>query len=246
MRSIHQAYVDAGAEVLLTNTFQANPLHLRKHGLLEQGEAICQAGINLARSVKPRWVIGDIGPMTEEPGGVNFPRPEPLWQMAEWLTGVDALLLETCSDWSVWQAVRWLREKVDIPVLLSLTFRTDDNGTIRAWDGHAAADFALVAAEHDLAGLGVNCGAEQDMPRIAEVLRCWRQFTEVPLFARPNAGTPVQVDGQWRYPLGPEDMAAQLPGLLSAGVCMVGGCCGTKPAHIAAFRRVLPARSASK
>jgi 5-methyltetrahydrofolate--homocysteine methyltransferase len=245
VRSIHQSYVEAGAEVLLTNTFQANPVQLQRHGLLERGAEIGHAATALARSVQTvangqvRFVLGDIGPMAEEPGGVNFPRPEPLRLMADWLAGVEAILLETCSDWSVWQAVRWLREKVDVPILLSLTFLNDRNGAIRSWDHHCPEEFAQLAGDNQLAGLGVNCGNGQDMARIAEVLQRFRQATDVPLFARPNAGMPVQEDGRWIYPLTPELMAAQLPELLDTGVRMIGGCCGTTPAHIAAIDSVL-------
>jgi 5-methyltetrahydrofolate--homocysteine methyltransferase len=243
VRRIHESYVQAGAEVLLTNTFQANRVQLQRHGLLDRGAEIGQAAVTLARSVQAtargqvRWVLGDIGPMAERPGEVGFPRPEHVWQIADWLAGVDAILLETCSDWSVWQAVRWLRERVDVPILLSLTFFCDANGSIRTWDRHTPEEFAAAAEEHELAGLGVNCGVNQDTPQIAEVLRRFGRVTKLPLFARPNAGTPVQVDGRWIYPVSPEQMAAELPRLLDAGVRMIGGCCGTTPQHIAALRQ---------
>jgi methionine synthase I (cobalamin-dependent) len=245
VRSIHASYAEAGAEVLLTNTFQANPMQLARHRLLDRAAEICRAAVDLVRSVQAdsheqvRFVLGDVGPMTEQTGGPSFPRPEPLRQMAAWLSGVDAILIETCSDWSVWQAVRWLRECLDVPILLSLSFLSDPTGEFRTWDRHVPEDFAIVAAENGLAGLGVNCGTNQGMTQVAEVLRRFSQVAEVPLFARPNAGTPVQVDGQWIYPMGAEQMVAELPELLTTGVRMVGGCCGTTPAHIAALRGVL-------
>jgi methionine synthase I (cobalamin-dependent) len=77
------------------------------------------------------------------------------------------------------------------------------------------------------------------MRDIVEVLRRYREVTDLPLFARPNAGTPTRVADRWVYPQTPNDMAAYLPRLLETGVAMVGGCCGTTPAHIAAFRPIV-------
>jgi 5-methyltetrahydrofolate--homocysteine methyltransferase len=90
-----------------------------------------------------------------------------------------------------------------------------------------------------MVALGVNCGRDITIDDCAEIICRYRTVTDLPLFARPNAGTPTNVDGQWVYPHTPEQMAAELPKLLEAGVSMVGGCCGTTPAHIAAFRRVV-------
>ena len=74
---------------------------------------------------------------------------------------------------------------------------------------------------------------------ILTVVRCYREETDLPIFVRPNAGTPTRVGDRWVYPHTPEQMAARLPELLEAGVSMVGGCCGTTPAHIAAFRPII-------
>jgi methionine synthase I (cobalamin-dependent) len=74
------------------------------------------------------------------------------------------------------------------------------------------------------------------MPAILEVVRRHRRVTSLPLFARPNAGTPARLGNSWVYPCRPEQMAAYLPKLLEAGVSLIGGCCGTTPEHIAAFR----------
>jgi 5-methyltetrahydrofolate--homocysteine methyltransferase len=77
------------------------------------------------------------------------------------------------------------------------------------------------------------------MDEMIDILRRYRRETDLPLFARPNAGTPTRRAGRWVYPRSPEAMAGRLPELLEAGVSMVGGCCGTTPAHIAAFRRIV-------
>ena len=92
---------------------------------------------------------------------------------------------------------------------------------------------------YHVAALGVNCGRDMGMPQILEVVEAYRDNTWRRLFARPNAGTPKQVDDRWVYPHTPQYMASWLPELLKAGVSMVGGCCGTTPAHIAAFRPII-------
>jgi 5-methyltetrahydrofolate--homocysteine methyltransferase len=81
----------------------------------------------------------------------------------------------------------------------------------------------------------VNCGRDIGMNEIIEIVRRYRAYTDLPLFARPNAGAPTRSDGHWHYPQAPQEMASHVPVLLAAGAHMVGGCCGTTPAHIAAF-----------
>jgi methionine synthase I (cobalamin-dependent) len=110
--------------------------------------------------------------------------------------------------------------------------------------GHAPEWFASRAAAWGVAALGANCGRDVDLRDIIEIIRRYRSETDLPLFARPNAGTPRQVKGEWVYPLTPQEMAEQIPELLEAGVAMVGGCCGTTPEHIAALRPVVAAWNA--
>jgi 5-methyltetrahydrofolate--homocysteine methyltransferase len=90
--------------------------------------------------------------------------------------------------------------------------------------------------------LGVNCGRDLGMDEVIEVVRRYRRHTDLPLLARPNAGTPKQLGKRWVYPRTAAEMAAWLPELLKAGATLVGGCCGTTPEHIAAFRRVVEKR----
>jgi 5-methyltetrahydrofolate--homocysteine methyltransferase len=95
------------------------------------------------------------------------------------------------------------------------------------------------AEQNGVAALGVNCGRDIGMDEVIEIIRRYRQVTKLPLFARPNAGTPQREGERWVYPQTPEMMAERLPELFEAGATMVGGCCGTTPEHIAAFRRML-------
>ncbi len=235
VRAVHQAYVDAGADVLLTNTFQANAIAIADHspGFLRD---TWRSAIALARAAAGagRFVIADIGPIVA-PGALEFAQPEdvdPLTELAA-AGGCDGVLLETCSTMRVRLAVEQARG-AGLPVLLSLCFR-HSGGRLVSFDRHAAEEFALCAAEWGAAALGVNCGNEVDVTDCATILRSYRETCRLPLFARPNAGTPRRDGDASLYPRTAEQMASQLPQLLDAGATMVGGCCGTTPAHLAAF-----------
>jgi 5-methyltetrahydrofolate--homocysteine methyltransferase len=241
VRAIHQAYVDAGAEVLLTNTFQANPAALAKHGLEAKLEDMNQAAIDLARSVcgVKHFVLASIGPMA-------LPEREALARTVYSLRMADALLLETWSEsFAVFAAEQACQPAVNphqIPVLLSFTYRRSPAPGMLPpiqMGGLDPVQVAKLAQTVGIAALGVNCGRDLGMDEISEIIRRYRSVTDLPLFARPNAGTPTRIADRWVYPQTPELMAARLPELLAAGVRMVGGCCGTTPVHMAAFRPII-------
>ena len=239
VRAIHQAYVDAGAQCLLTNTFQANPTALAKHGKSEHWEAINHSGLELARLVAgpDRFVLADIGPIEQEW------RRQPMVQVVQSLRTADAILLETYSDlhslWAVKYACLPSLEADGVPVLLSVTYRRTADGVLTTHGGQPPEVYGRLARQYGVTALGVNCGRDIGMGEIIEILRRYRQVTDLPLFARPNAGTPMRGPNGWVHPQTPTEMAARLPELLETGVAMVGGCCGTTPAHIAAFRPIV-------
>jgi 5-methyltetrahydrofolate--homocysteine methyltransferase len=236
VRRIHQEYLAAGARVLLTNTFQSNPIALARHGLEDRLEEINARAVELARRAPggTRFVLGDVGPILSPGRYEEFADRAALARVVESLDGVDGLLLETCSTPAALAAVEFALHRValagEVPLLLSLSYRVEAGEPVTV-SGHRPELFARHAARHGVAALGVNCGRDIDLSLIAAVLRRYRQETDLPLFARPNAGTP-RPDGS--YPLTPEALAAGLPALIEAGAAMVGGCCGTTPAHIAA------------
>ena len=233
---IHRAYLKAGADCLLTNTFQSNPLNLSHHGLREQLEEINEAALHLARlATGPGVVLADVGPILALPDMEEFADRRMLRGVLASLAGADGFLLETCSSPRALTAVANVLhrvEELEAPVLLSLTYRREPSGRLTTWSGHTPETFARHAARHGVSALGVNCGRDIGMDEVVEIIRRYRQETDLPLFARPNAGS-----GERSHT--PADMAARLPKLLAAGVCMVGGCCGTTPDHIAAFRPII-------
>jgi 5-methyltetrahydrofolate--homocysteine methyltransferase len=266
VRAIHQAYADAGADVLLTNTFQANPGALRRHGLEQRLEEISRAAVELARAVAgPRFVVVSVGPAGPASDPLAGWGSDDLRRFLPAVAGADALVLETFSNRQAPALVRFVRDSGllprDYPLLLSLTYERGATGLPRTHDGGSAEVLAAAAREAGVTALGVNCGRDMDPDGILEVIRGYRQATDLPLFARPNAGTPSSTKGRQAgstedgqdgpdgehlvYPHTPARMAAGLPALLAAGVGMVGGCCGTTPEHIAAFRTVVAAWNAA-
>lgn len=244
VRAVHHRYVDSGAKVLLTNTFQANPANLARFGKEDRLDEVDRYAVWLARKAAghSRFVLGDIGPILALDGRTEFPDFNALGQVLASLDGVDGFLFETCSSPRVLSAVQYAFHRladIDTPLLLSLSYHRLHGGRLVTFSDHGPESFARHAERHGAAALGVNCGRDIGMDEIIEIIRRYRAETALPLFARPNAGTPTKQGEQWLYPHTPETMAARLPELLEAGVSMIGGCCGTTPEHIAAFHSVL-------
>jgi 5-methyltetrahydrofolate--homocysteine methyltransferase len=246
--AIHQAYVDVGAEVLLTNTFQANPAALQRHNLADQMGVIWQAAVDLARKAAgpDRWVLADIGPFT-------FPNDHkeewPRFVTAVATTGVDGILWETCSDLTTpfyMHQTLFGSGSHACPVLFSLTYLSDRTYPVQTICGEFPSKIANQADRDAVAALGVNCGRNIALPQLLDVIESYHLLTFPRVFVRPNAGTPKQVEDRWVYPHSPKYMASWLPELLTAGVSMIGGCCGTTPAHIAAFKPTVDAWNAGK
>ncbi len=256
VRAIHQAYLDAGAECLLTHTFQANPAVLTRHGQLKQWKAIHQAAFGLAKGVcgPNHFLLADLGPYLwlHAPVELEESYPSLICSLKP-----DAVLLETMSHQA--DLLDWIHDRVQhqaetrVPLLFSATYGRDSAGQLGTGGGknrkpHPPEYFAEWAEwirerkwnrAVNVAALGVNCGRDIGMDEILEIIRRYRKVTDLPLFARPNAGTPTRIGDRWVYPHTPEKMAARLPELLEAGVTLVGGCCGTTPEHIAAFRPIM-------
>jgi len=232
--AIHKAYVDAGAEVLLTNTFQAHTGNLERHNLGRHQESIWRRGTELARSATGQacFVIADLGPLAQRCDVA----------VLQWVSEADGILLETLSDDRVMYGFvmfNQIHDKPPLPIFGSFTFLWHPSAKFRTHEGLSPAICAAKAEEHGLTALGVNCGREIGLTDIVEIVQQYRAATDLPLFARPNAGTPTKVDGGWHYPVTPEQMAAAVSAMIEAGATMIGGCCGTTPAHIAAMKKVV-------
>jgi len=205
--ALHRRQVQAGAEIVVTATFQ----------VLQ--EALCHRAVELARSAEPRAVLGSIGPVHRVD----------LAPMVAGLQECDGLLLETYSSPEALRLTQYLFHRLltdpEKPILLSLAYQRVA-GKLVTHSGHEPETFARHAEQHGVAALGVNCGRDLSLADITEILHRYRQECDLPLFARPNAGSP---GGRLLTP----EQFAQADW---ADAVLVGGCCGTTAEHIAALR----------
>jgi homocysteine S-methyltransferase len=249
IEAIHRRFLAAGAGLILTNTFGANRFRLGRRGAAPEGarrdavDAINRAGVEIARRAGAGLVAGSMGPLGVRLAPYGRVRPEDAFdayrEQAVALSGADLIIIETQSDLrEMEQALAAVREAAPhLAVVVSATFSRDDRTLLGSTPSQVAA--ALVALEPD--GIGVNCG--EGPTQALRVIRAMTPLTgDLPLLARPNAGGPVEVGGRIVYPATPPYMADLARALLDVGVAVVGGCCGTGPAHIAAMAEVFANR----
>ena len=246
--AIHHAYIEAGAQVLYSNTFGANRYKLSEHGLEDQLEAINRAGVELARKVvdasfKDVLVGGDIGPLGVRLAPYGRVLPEQARQaFAEQIeilcaAGADFLVIETFSDlYEIREAVAAAREVCSLPIVASVTFTRDDRTLL----GDTPAKVARVLHETGADVIGANCsGGPAQLRRILEPMQ--QAVPEARFAIKPNAGWPETVGGRVMYSASPEYFGDYAETFAELGVKLVGGCCGTTPDHIRVMRSRLDA-----
>jgi homocysteine S-methyltransferase len=250
--SIHEDYLQAGAEIIETNTFGANRFRLARHGLADKVAQINAAGVRLARQAVEHlrdkqagdaWVAGSVGPLGVrlEPLGktgleeARAAFAEQIAALAE--AGVDLLIIETMPALNeAREALAAAREVApNLPVFALVTVDDESN----CLDGSSPAQAAALLAEWGAAAVGVNCSTGPATALTA--IEAMRSATSLPLVAMPNAGLPRAVEGRNIYLCSPEYMADFTRKAIAAGVQMVGGCCGTTPNHIRAMRSAMRA-----
>jgi len=239
VQEVHEAYVRAGAEILETNTFGANPLKLGSYGLADDTEKINQAAAELARRAAAgrASVVGAIGPLgvriepfgptSREEAFAHFQR------QARGLVagGVDGFILETFSDVDeIHEALRAVRSLYDLPVIAQMTI--GDDGLTHYGTGPET--FAKQLAAWGADAVGVNCSVGP--AGVLEAVEKLVKATDRPISAVPNAGLPKDVGDRKIYLASPEYMASYARRMIEAGARLVGGCCGTTPEHIKKIR----------
>ena len=243
--SVARAYVEAGSQVILTNTFGANRLRLAAHGLGDQAVEINQAGARLSRAAAGdrAKVFASIGPTGKLLAMEETTEAELLAVFTEQARalaaeGVDALLLETFGDLDEIRPAIAAARATGLPVVASLVFGSGparDRTMMGTTPEQAAA--AVIAAGAD--AVGANCG--NGIGGYIPICRRLRAATDRPLWLKANAGLPEMVGGKAVYRTSPEYFAARTLELIAAGATFVGGCCGTSPAFISAIKRALQA-----
>src|ERR1700761_8275301 len=246
---VHEAYLDAGADCVTTNSFGANLGNLGEYGIADRIVELSEASARLARAAadrwatpdRPRWVLGSMGPGTKLPtlGHTTFRELRDTYQVnAEGLLrgGADALIIETCQDLLQAKAAivgckRAVAELApDALVIAQVTIET--TGTMLLGTEIAAALTALQPLGIDMIGLNCATGPGE----MSEHLRHLAGHSSIPISCEPNAGLPVLTSHGASYPLTPAQLAdAHERFTREFGLSLVGGCCGTTPEHIAAL-----------
>ena len=242
VESVASAYVQAGSQVVLTNTFRANAITLGEAGFADQVDAINRAGVELSRkgaagralvfaSIGPTGKMLMMGEVTPEAASAAF------LQQARALAdaGADALLIETMSEVDEARLAVQAALTTGLPVIASFAFDTGKNKD-RTMMGATPEQVAqeLTAAGADV--IGANCGV--GIERYVPVCQRLRAATDRPIWIKANAGLPAMIEGKVVYQSTPAQFASHVPALLQAGASFIGGCCGTNPEFIRALKRL--------
>ncbi len=250
---IHREYLDAGAEVLTTNSWGAGIPKLRAAGFVEKFAQINQKAVTLAKSARDEagrtetvWIAGSIGPLglkVEPLGALAVAEAEELFrQQASILAeaGADIIILETFVDLrELAAAIRGVRAACTLSLVASLTINADGTSI------YGTEPEVFTSALDELApdAIGLNCSEGPKM--MLETAEKMVRVTQRPICVQPNAGMPIAVDGRNIYPTTPVYMAKYAARMIQSGVRIVGGCCGTTPAHIREIRREIRALAPS-
>jgi 5-methyltetrahydrofolate--homocysteine methyltransferase len=248
VRSVHDAYLQAGVDAIETNTFGANWANLAEYGIEHRIYELAFAGGTIAREAadsfsttdKPRFVLGSLGPGTKLPslGHTSYQKLKDAYYIASKGladSGCDALLIETSQDLlQVKAAVNGARKAIeeanrDVVLIAQVTVET--TGTMLVGSEIGAALNALQPLGIDLIGLNCATGPAE----MSEHLRYLSKNSDIAISVMPNAGLPVLGPKGASYPLGPEELATALESFVKEyGISLIGGCCGTTPAHLQA------------
>jgi methionine synthase I (cobalamin-dependent)/5,10-methylenetetrahydrofolate reductase len=250
IRTIHNEYLQAGAQVLETNTFGANAFRLERFGLREKVREFNLAGVKIARQcvdafeekqASTAFVAGALGPLgvrLEPSGKVSLAEARAAFReqiAALHEAGVDLLMIETMMSVDEAEQAVLAAHDVDPALKVAVTVTVDEAGN--CLDGVSAAEAAKRLEAAGANAVGCNCSTGP--ATVLNAIEAMHKVTRLPLVAMPNAGMPRSVDGRNIYLSSPEYMASFARKLVKAGASWVGGCCGTEPIHIRAMRGAL-------
>ncbi len=240
--AVHQAYVEAGAKVVETNTFGGNTIRLSSYGLEKKVESINRHGVELARQAAAgralvAAAVGPTGRFLEPVGDLNRKKAEEAFtrQVAGLLMGEpDLIIVESMSDLEEARcALAAVRKLTELPVVVQMTF--ERGGRTIFGIGPEEAARVLVSEGADVVGANCSVGPQELLPVVEKMA----QVVKVPVSVLPNAGLPEIRGDKTVYPVGPEAFASWVPKLVAAGARVVGGCCGTSPIYIQVMAEVI-------
>ncbi len=240
--SVAQAYVDAGADIILTNTFNANKLKLAKFSLADKVYDIIKAGVEISKQAAGHksLVFVSVGPTGEmiEPLG-ELTQEEAYTTYVEVVkaivaSGADGIVLETFSALEeIIIALKAVKQNSELPVVASMTFQHEQNDSYATTTGITPERAVKVLEAEGANVIGANCGL--DIANMIELCAFFKLYAKKPIWIKSNAGLPQEENGKTVYKETPEGMASKIGELAEAGAVIIGGCCGTTPAHISAL-----------
>jgi 5-methyltetrahydrofolate--homocysteine methyltransferase len=242
VKDIAVSYIDAGADMVETNTFGANRFKLQHFGLQDKAAEINEAAARASREAAgiDKYVIASVGP-TGKMLLLGDVTAEELYDcfreqaVALEKGGADAVCIETMSDADeAVLAIRAAKENTGLEVIATFTFEKTLQGEYCTMMGLSPVDAVRAALDAGADIVGTNCG--NGMERMIDIVKeIHAEFPDAFILVQANAGIPVLTDGVTTFPETPEMMAACIPDLLQAGANIIGGCCGTTPEHIRAI-----------